>query len=78
VTVTELRPLGTAGAIRFARRNLRMCAEVEDAGCYGRIELDRSGRIARFVEKDPGIQLEGILASFRINWGWAARAIGVE
>ena len=86
VTVTEPRPLGTAGAIRFVRSNLRtdpvlvmngdsfadadlcaflehhrharakatlLCAEVEDAGRYGRVELDREGRIRGFIEKDP-------------------------
>jgi len=86
VTVTEPEPLGTAGAIRFARPNLRsdpvlvmngdsfadadlcafvahhrrarakatlLCAEVEDAGRYGRVELDRKGRIRSFIEKDP-------------------------
>jgi NDP-sugar pyrophosphorylase family protein len=86
VTVTEPQPLGTAGAIRFARPNLRtdpvlvmngdsfadadlcalvahhrrakakatlLCAEVDDAGRYGRVELDGTGRIRGFVEKDP-------------------------
>jgi len=86
VTVTEPRPLGTAGAIRFARRQLRtdpvlimngdsfaeadlcefvehhqavnakatlLCAEVDDADRYGRVELDRNGRIRGFIEKDP-------------------------
>ena len=85
VTVTEPQPLGTAGAIRFARPNLRtdpvlvmngdsfadadlcafvahhrrvkakatlLCAEVDDAGRYGRVELDGKGRIAGFIEKD--------------------------
>ena len=85
-TVTEPRPLGTAGAIRFARANLRtdpvlvmngdsfadadlcaflahhrraqakatlLCAEVDDAGRYGRVELDGEGRIRGFIEKDP-------------------------
>jgi NDP-sugar pyrophosphorylase family protein len=85
-TVTEPRPLGTAGAIRFARPNLRsdpvlvmngdsfvdadlcafvahhrraaakatlLCAEVDDAGRYGRVELDGKGRIRGFIEKDP-------------------------
>jgi mannose-1-phosphate guanylyltransferase len=84
--VTEPRPLGTAGAIRFARPNLRsdpvlvmngdsfvdadlcafvahhrrvkakatlLCAEVDDAGRYGRVELDGKGRIRGFIEKDP-------------------------
>jgi NDP-sugar pyrophosphorylase family protein len=86
VTVTEPQPLGTAGAIRFARPNLLtdpvlvlngdsfadadlcafvahhrrarakatlLCAEVDDAGRYGRIELDGEGRIRGFIEKDP-------------------------
>ena len=86
VTVTEPEPLGTAGAIRFARPNLRtdpvlvmngdsfadadlcafiahhrrvkakatlLCAEVDDAGRYGRVELDGKGRIRGFIEKDP-------------------------
>jgi mannose-1-phosphate guanylyltransferase len=86
VTVTEPRPLGTAGAIRFARPNLRtdpvlvmngdsfadadlcafvehhkrakakatlLCADVDDAGRYGRVELDSDGRIRGFIEKDP-------------------------
>jgi mannose-1-phosphate guanylyltransferase len=29
-----------------------LCAEVDDAGRYGRVELDRRGFIERFVEKD--------------------------
>jgi NDP-sugar pyrophosphorylase family protein len=86
VTVTEPEPLGTAGAIRFARPNLRtdpvlvmngdsfanadlcsfvahhrrvgakatlLCAEVDDAGRYGRVELDGKGRIRGFIEKVP-------------------------
>jgi NDP-sugar pyrophosphorylase family protein len=85
VKVIEPEPLGTAGAIRFARPNLRtdpvlvmngdsfadadlcafvahhrrvrakatlLCAEVDDAGRYGRVELDGKGRIAGFIEKD--------------------------
>lgn len=84
-TVVEPWPLGTAGAIRYARDALRsdpvlimngdsftdadlcafvlhhrsakaigsiLCAEVDDAGRYGRIELDQRGRIHGFVEKD--------------------------
>jgi NDP-sugar pyrophosphorylase family protein len=86
-TVVEPRPLGTAGAVRFARESLRtdpvlvmngdsfadadlckfvehhrsmkakatlLCAEVDDAGRYGRVELDQAGRIHGFIEKDPG------------------------
>ena len=86
VTVTEPEPLGTAGAVRFARPNLRsdpvlvmngdsfadadlcafvahhrrarakatlLCAEVDDAGRYGRVEFDGEGRIRGFIEKDP-------------------------
>jgi len=86
IAVTEPRPLGTAGAIRFARPNLRtdpvlvmngdsfadadlcgflahhrrakakatlLCVEVDDAGRYGRIEIDGDRRIRRFIEKDP-------------------------
>jgi NDP-sugar pyrophosphorylase family protein len=85
-TVIEPRPLGTAGAVRFARGSLRtdpvlvmngdsfadadlckflehhrhvqakatlLCAEVDDAGRYGRVALDQAGRIHGFVEKDP-------------------------
>jgi NDP-sugar pyrophosphorylase family protein len=85
-TVIEPRQLGTAGAIRFARQQLRsdpvlimngdsfadadlcefikhhetvkakatlLCAKVDDAGRYGRVELDADGRIRGFVEKDP-------------------------
>jgi NDP-sugar pyrophosphorylase family protein len=85
-TVIEPHPLGTAGAIRFARQNLRsdpvlvlngdsfadvdlckfvefhrqarpavtlLCAEVEDASRYGRVEVDGRRRIKGFVEKDP-------------------------
>jgi len=84
-TVVEPSPLGTAGAIRFARSIMRsdpvlvingdsfadanlcrllerhraahasatmLCAEVEDAGRYGRLVLDAEGFVERFVEKD--------------------------
>src|SRR5882757_3244453 len=84
-TVIEPAPLGTAGAIRFARAALRsdpvmvvngdsladadlcsllehhrtakanatmLCAEVDDAGRYGRLVLDEQGFVERFVEKD--------------------------
>ena len=30
-----------------------LCAEVDDAGRYGRVELDGEGRIRGFIEKDP-------------------------
>ena len=86
VPVVEPKPLGTAGAVRFARQELRtdpvlvmngdsltdadlcmlvsrhnrarargtlLCAEVDDASRYGRVTLDRDGRIEGFVEKDP-------------------------
>jgi mannose-1-phosphate guanylyltransferase len=89
VTVIEPEPLGTAGAIRFARPNLRtdpvlvmngdsfadadlcafvahhrrvrakatlLCAEVDEAGRYGRVELDDDGRIRGFIEKDPSFR----------------------
>jgi NDP-sugar pyrophosphorylase family protein len=94
VTVVEPQPLGTAGAIRFARRALRtdpvlimngdsfadadlcqflqyhtaaqtkatlLCAEVDNAGRYGRVEIDPRGRIRRFVEKDPQFHGSGIV-----------------
>ena len=84
-TIIEPQPLGTAGAIRFARSALHsdpvliingdsfvdadlcqffkhhraekavgsiLCAEVEDAGRYGRVEVDRAGRIRGLIEKD--------------------------
>jgi NDP-sugar pyrophosphorylase family protein len=83
--VVEPAPLGTAGAIRFAREIMHsdpvlvvngdsfadtdlcrlldrhhaahasatmLCAEVEDAGRYGRLTLDTEGFIQRFFEKD--------------------------
>ena len=88
-TVVEPSPLGTAGAIRFARATMRsdpvlvvngdsfadtdlcqllerhraarasatmLCAEVEDAGRYGRLALDTDGFVERFVEKDSSFQ----------------------
>lgn len=30
-----------------------VCAKVEDAGRYGRVEIDQLGRVSRFAEKDP-------------------------
>jgi len=85
-TVVEPAPLGTAGAVRFARARLTtdpvivmngdsftaanlcalvehhgtassvgtlLCAEVADAGRYGRILVNATGRIEEFIEKDP-------------------------
>jgi len=82
----EPQPLGTAGALRFARGELRsdpvmvingdsfvdadlcglvtrqrdsgalgtiLCAEVGDAGRFGRVVVEETGWIERFVEKDP-------------------------
>ncbi len=87
-TVIEPTPLGTAGALRFARSRLvsdpvlvmngdsfvdadlaafmarhraahgagtLLCAEVADAGRFGRVLLD-NGDIRRFVEKDPAFR----------------------
>lgn len=94
VTVREPRPLGTAGAVRFARPNLGtdpvlimngdsfadadlcafvehhqttkaratlLCAEVDDVGRYGRVELDGGGRIRGFIEKDPNFHGSGVV-----------------
>ncbi len=88
-TVVEPSPLGTAGAIRFARSTMRsdpvlvingdsfadanlcrllerhhaahasatvLCAEVEDAGRYGRLALDALGFVERFAEKDSSFR----------------------
>ena len=86
-TIVEPHPLGTAGAIRFARLKLRtdpvlilngdsfaevdlcrfcqyhrtvgsigtvLCATVENAGRYGRVQVDADGAIVNFTEKDAG------------------------
>jgi NDP-sugar pyrophosphorylase family protein len=91
-TVVEPQPLGTGGAVRFARGSLRtdpvlvmngdsfadadlckflehhqrvkakatlLCVEVDDAGRFGRVELDQAGRIKGFVEKDPAFHGAG-------------------
>jgi mannose-1-phosphate guanylyltransferase len=88
-TVVEPAPLGTAGAIRFARPELHsdpavvlngdtfvnadlcallarqketaalgtlLCVDVDDAGRYGRVVLDRAGHIEGFAEKDPSFR----------------------
>ena len=93
-TVIEPYPLGTAGAIRFARHRLRtdpvlvmngdsfadadlcdfvsyhagimatatlLCANVDDAGRYGRVELDANGRIRGFIEKDQQFHGSGLV-----------------
>ena len=94
--VVEPSPLGTAGAIRFARGVLRsdpvlvmngdsftdadlcafvdrhraaktigtmLCAEVDDAGRYGRVELDQSGRIGGFIEKDANFHGTALIST---------------
>ncbi len=94
--VVEPSPLGTAGAIRFARSELRsdpvlvmngdsftdadlcafverhraaktigtmLCAEVDDAGRYGRVELDQSGRIGGFIEKDANFHGTALIST---------------
>jgi NDP-sugar pyrophosphorylase family protein len=96
VSVIEPRPLGTAGAIRFARQQLRsnpvlilngdsfaetdicefvkyhtaakaeatlLCTKLDDAGRYGRIELDTHGRIRGFVEKEPNFHGGGLISA---------------
>jgi NDP-sugar pyrophosphorylase family protein len=93
-TVIEPRPLGTAGAIRFARHQLRtdpvlvmngdsfadadlcefvechragkakatlLCSAVDDAGRYGRVDIDSSGHIRGFIEKDIGFHGGGVV-----------------
>jgi NDP-sugar pyrophosphorylase family protein len=93
-TVVEPSPLGTAGAIRFARGMLWsdpvlimngdsftdadlcafvehhctagaagsvLCAEVDDAGRFGRIDLDQQGYIRGFVEKDPAFHERSLI-----------------
>jgi mannose-1-phosphate guanylyltransferase len=30
-----------------------LCVEVDDAGRYGRVDIDREGRVRGFIEKDP-------------------------
>lgn len=96
VTIVEPSPLGTAGAIRFARNALQsdpvlimngdsfvdadlcafvechcrnkaigtvLCAEVNDGGRYGRVELDRRGRIVGFVEKDAAFHGRALISA---------------
>lgn len=95
-TVIEPSPLGTAGAIRFARGALRsdpvlivngdsftdadlcafvdrhnaaktcgsvLCVEVDDAGRYGRVELDQSDRIGGFIEKDTNFHGTALIST---------------
>jgi NDP-sugar pyrophosphorylase family protein len=95
-TVVEPSPLGTAGAIRFARSALHsdpvlimngdsftdadlcafvechrgsgaigtvLCAEVEDGGRYGRVDLDRHGRVAGFAEKDASFHGRALISA---------------
>lgn len=96
VTVVEPQPLGTAGAIRFARNELGsdpvlvmngdsltgadlcefvarhraagavatvLCAEVDDARRYGRVEVDERGWIRRFVEKDAAFSGSAVISA---------------
>lgn len=95
-TVVEPSPLGTAGAIRFARSALKsdpvlimngdsltdadlcafverhrssgatgtlLCAEVDDGSRYGRVELDRHGRITGFAEKDASFHGRALISA---------------
>lgn len=96
VPVVEPEPLGTAGAIRFVRPQLRsdpvlamngdsyadadlcallsrhretralgtlLCAEVEDAGRFGRLMLSRAGHISGFIEKDPDFRGRAVVSA---------------
>ena len=96
VPVIEPRPLGTAGAIRFARGQLRsdpvlimngdsfadadlcalvarhrgagakatlLCVDADDAGRYGRVEIDAAGRIGGFIEKDANFHGTGPISA---------------
>ena len=38
-----------------------LCAEVPDASRYGRVELDADGLVQRFVEKDSGASVSGLI-----------------
>jgi mannose-1-phosphate guanylyltransferase len=38
-----------------------LCVEVDDAGRYGRVEIDKAGRIERFSEKEPGPARAGVI-----------------
>jgi NDP-sugar pyrophosphorylase family protein len=95
-SVIEPRPLGTAGAIRFAREKLRtdpvlimngdsfadvdlcpfvqyhrrikssgtlLCTQVDDASRYGRVDIDRSGLVREFIEKDFRFYGAGVVNS---------------
>jgi len=96
VPAIEPRPLGTAGAIRFARRQLHsdpvlilngdsftdvdlcalvahhrgagakatlLCVEVDDAGRYGRVDIDAKGRIRGFIEKDANFHGKSLISA---------------
>jgi mannose-1-phosphate guanylyltransferase len=95
-SVVEPSPLGTAGAVRFARSSLHsdpvvvingdtlidadlcallarhraaaglgtlLCANVDDAGRYGRLVLNDSGHITGFVEKDPNFRGAAVVSA---------------
>jgi mannose-1-phosphate guanylyltransferase len=96
VPVVEPEPLGTAGAVRFARLQLHsdpvlvmngdsyidtdlcallslhrgsgalgtlLCADVEDAGRFGRLTVNRTGRISSFIEKDPDFRGRAVVSA---------------
>jgi NDP-sugar pyrophosphorylase family protein len=117
-TIIEPRPLGTAGAIRFARASLRtepvlalngdscvnadlcafveryraerlrasiLCTEVDAAGRYGRVVVDRDKCIREFVEKDPNFRGRAtvnagvyLLSAVLLNEIAAGKAVSLE
>jgi mannose-1-phosphate guanylyltransferase len=94
--VIEPQPMGTAGAIRFARSKLCsdpvlvlngdsfvdadlcnflayhrtvgapgsiLCVEFDDAARYGRVQLDHSGKVKAFFEKDSNFHGPAIVSA---------------
>lgn len=53
--IDHYRNAGALGSI--------LCTEVDDAGRYGRIELDGRGRIRRFVEKDAAFHGSALISA---------------
>lgn len=105
ITVTEPEPMGTAGALRFVRSQVKsdialimngdswidadlaalceaqassdaaatlLCVHVDDAGRYGKINVDGNGRIVAFAEKQtdagPGLINAGVYAFSTSAW----------